>query len=144
VELTRDYETLQTSYKTLLTKRQEAGLAANLERRNIGEQFKVLDPARVPERPFSPNRALIFAGGAGGGLLLGIVLTAFLEYRDSSLKREADVLRLLNLPVLALVPAMASPGGVRSRRKWLLFGGLAAVFLLAASVAGFMLWRGRF
>src|SRR5262249_11946255 len=45
IELTRDYATLQTTYQSLLSKREEAKLAANLERRNIGEQFKVLDPA---------------------------------------------------------------------------------------------------
>ena len=59
VELTRDYDTLQTTYQSLLAKREDSKLAANLERRNIGEQFKVLDPARVPERPFSPNRLMI-------------------------------------------------------------------------------------
>ena len=48
VELTRDYTTLQTTYQSLLAKREESKIAANLERRNIGEQFKVLDPARVP------------------------------------------------------------------------------------------------
>src|SRR5206468_12155544 len=71
VELTRDYTTLQNTYASLLSKREESKIAANLEHRNIGEQFKVLEPARVPERPFSPNRPLLDLAGAGGGLAIG-------------------------------------------------------------------------
>lgn len=43
-----EYEVLQVTYKALLTERQEAKMAANLERPQIGEQFKVVDPARLP------------------------------------------------------------------------------------------------
>ena len=139
VELTRDYTTLQASYQSLLVKREEAKLASSLERRNIGEQFKVLDPARAPERPFSPNRLLIDIGGAAGGLALGILLIALLEYRDSSFKTEEDVLRLLNVRVLALIPVMTPVD--RRKRRLALIG--KAVAVLAVSGAAFALWRLR-
>src|SRR5436309_6248662 len=58
-ELTRDYSTLQTMYTTLLSKQEESKIAANLERRQIGTRFKLLDPARMAEAPFSPNRRRI-------------------------------------------------------------------------------------
>ena len=145
VELTRDYTTVQATYQNLLAKREEAGLAANLQRRNIGEQFKILDPARVPERPFSPNRVLIYLGGAGAGLVLGLLLTALLEFRDSTLKCEADITRLFRLPVLAIVPIMISSEERRSRRRRALLAGIAGVVVLVAgSAAGFLLWGGRF
>jgi len=141
VELTRDYATLQTSYESLLRKREDSKLAANLERRNIGEQFKVLDPARVPERPFSPNRMLIAAGGSGGGLALGILLIGLLEYRDSSFKTEAEVERVCQLPVLALVPIMTSAEERRrARRKRVITVSLAAVCGFV-SVAAVVIWR---
>jgi len=117
IELTRDYATVQATYQKLLEKREEATLAANLERRNIGEQFKILDPARVPERPFSPNRLLINVGGAGGGLALGLLLIVFLEYRDSSFKCEDDVVRLLDMRVLATVPLMVAEVERRTPRQ---------------------------
>ncbi len=82
-ELTRDYATLQTMYTTLLTKKEDSKIAANLERRQIGEQFKLLDPARLPERPFSPDRQLLNMMGIAAGLGVGLVLVAFLEYRDT-------------------------------------------------------------
>jgi polysaccharide chain length determinant protein (PEP-CTERM system associated) len=140
IELTRDYATVQATYQNLLVKREEATLAANLERRNIGEQFKILDPAKVPERPFSPNRLVINLGGAGGGLALGLLLITLLEYRDSSFKCEDDVIRLLDMPVLAVVPLMMSDPERRTR-KWrvVLIG--AAVILLVGSGAALVVWR---
>jgi polysaccharide chain length determinant protein (PEP-CTERM system associated) len=142
VELTRDYTTLQATYQSLLTKREEAKLAANLERRNICAQFKVLDPARAPERPFSPNRLQLDLGGAGSGLALGLLIVAFLEYKDSSLKSEEDAVRLLDLRVLAMVPLMASEADRRTRRwRFVLVGAVAIA--LVVSGAAFSLWRLR-
>ena len=107
-ELTRDYATLQTLYSSLLAKNEEAKISTNLERRQSGEQFKVLDPARLPERPFSPDRPRIIGIGALFGLGLGVGLAALLEYRDTTLKTRDDVITALALPVLALVPLMRS------------------------------------
>jgi uncharacterized protein involved in exopolysaccharide biosynthesis len=107
-ELTRDYTTLTTLYGTLLSKKEESKISANLERRQIGEQFKLLDPARMPERPFSPNRQLINMGGIVAGLALGLLLVGLFEYRDVSIKTDEEVSGVLGLPVLAVVPHMQS------------------------------------
>ena len=144
VELTRDYVTLQATYASLLAKREDSKLAANLERRQIGEQFKILDPASLPERPYNQlQRIGLAASGAVLGLLLGLGMIALPEYRDSSLKTEADAARLLNLPVLALVPDMVSKAEERRLRLrgWLVNGAAAAALLV--SVAALILWRLR-
>jgi len=116
VQLNRDYTTLDASYKELLKKKEASELAANVERRQIGETFRVIDPASIPQRPF--NRMLrlqVVAGGGIGGLLLGLALIGLLEFRDSSFKSEDDVVRVLSLPVLALVPVM---GAEKPRSRW--------------------------
>jgi polysaccharide chain length determinant protein (PEP-CTERM system associated) len=141
VELTRDYDTLNLQYQNLLVKRGESKLAANLERRNIGEQFKVIDPASLPERPFSPNRRMIYLGGIGGGLALALLLTAFVEITDSSFKNESEVARLLELPVLALVPVIQSPGEKRSQRRRVILQGVAAAVVVMGTAAAFFYWR---
>ena len=143
VELTRDYATLQTSYSNLLTKREDSKLAANLERRQYGEQFRVLDAASLPEKPFNRmNRILVTGGGAVGGLLLGLTLVGFFEFRDSSFKTDADVLRVLTLPVLATVPALVSDAERRShqRRDRLISVG-AVVILVGCAVFAIAMWR---
>ena len=59
-ELTRDYDDAADDVHRACSPRSEdSKIAANLERRQIGEQFKMLDPARLPEQPFSPNRLQI-------------------------------------------------------------------------------------
>jgi polysaccharide chain length determinant protein (PEP-CTERM system associated) len=143
VELTRDYDTLQETYSSLLKKREDSKLAANLERRQIGEQFKVLDPASLPERPFNEQKRLLaLAGGVIGGLALGLGLIGLLEYRDSSFKSEEDVMRVLSLPVLALVPVMISDSDrVTLRRRRLKLGALVAVVLAVGSAAAVFIWR---
>jgi protein tyrosine kinase modulator len=117
VELTRDYSTLQQTYSSLLQKREDSKLAANLERREIGEQFKILDPASLPERPHNQRQRLaVLLGGPLSGLMLGLLLAGFLEYRDSSFKNEEDVFRALSLPVLGLIPVMDPAGDGRVSR----------------------------
>lgn len=111
--LTRDYETLQQSYRGLLGKKEESQISANLERRQIGEQFKILDPARMPEKPASPDRPRFYAIAVLAGLVVGFSFAAAAEYFDRTLRSEADVRAALNLAVLATVPNMR--GGRLSR-----------------------------
>jgi polysaccharide chain length determinant protein (PEP-CTERM system associated) len=141
IELTRDYSTLQTMYTTLLSKREDSKIAANVERQQIGEQFRILDPARLPERPFSPDRLKIMVAGSALGLFVGLGLIGLLEYRDSSFRTEEEVQRVLQLPVLALVPTMASERERRLRRRRKLLVGAAGVVMLASSVAAVVLWK---
>ena len=119
-ELTRDYSTLQTLYQTLLAKQEESKIAANLERRQVGAQFKLLDPARVAERPFSPRRWLITLAGVAAGLSLGLALVGLVEHRDRTFKTGADIRNELTVPVLAIVPLMHSNQEARraARRRF--------------------------
>jgi polysaccharide chain length determinant protein (PEP-CTERM system associated) len=106
-ELTRGYQTALDSYNDLQKKRDDAQRAADLERQQEGEQFRVLDPANLPEKPSFPNRTLFALGGLGGGLALGLGLAFMLEMRDTSMRTERDVEFILRLPVLAVVPEIA-------------------------------------
>jgi uncharacterized protein involved in exopolysaccharide biosynthesis len=117
-ELMRDYSTLQSVYTNLLQKREESKVAANLERRQIGEQFKLLDAARIPQRPFSPNRIRINMIGLVAGLVLGLALVALLEYRDATFKTDDDVVLVLAVPVLATIPLMRTRREKRVAFRW--------------------------
>ncbi len=134
--LTRDYETIRKTYEALLAKQEESKIAANLERRQIGEQFRTLDQARVPERPISPNRPMINLIGALLGLGLGLGLVALMEYRDNSFRTDDEVVSLLALPVLAVVPVMLSRKERAARRRRNLALGLGAIVLCLAAAVG--------
>jgi polysaccharide chain length determinant protein (PEP-CTERM system associated) len=108
-ELTRGYQTALESFNELQKKRDASAMAADLERKQQGEQFRVLDPANLPDKPSFPNRPVFAVGGLGGGLGLGLAIAFLLEMRDTSLKTERDVEYTLHLPVLAMIPEIDSP-----------------------------------
>lgn len=115
-QLTRDYQTAEGFYNDLLKKRDQSAMATNLERRQQGEQFRVFDPANLPDKPSFPNRLFFALGGLGGGLSLGLGLALLLELRDTSLKTERDVELILQLPVLAMVAAIEPSLGQKSKK----------------------------
>jgi uncharacterized protein involved in exopolysaccharide biosynthesis len=139
-ELMRDYDTLQQTYKGLLAKSQESDIAADLERRQIGEQFRVIDPARLPERPISPNRQRMNGMGAAAGLLIGVALIALLEYRDTSVRTDEDVTLSLALPVLAVIPLMITTTERKRNRRRTLAAATASLVLMM-SVLAFAVWK---
>ena len=134
-ELMRDYTTLQNMYTSLLAKKEEARIAENIEKDKAGEQFKILDPARVPEQPFSPNRAQMNLFGIIVGLALGIGLAAVLEFRDTSLRTEDEIIRLFALPVIALVPVMRTAADQRRTRRRIVFAFVAVTLVVGAAAA---------
>ena len=143
-ELMRDYTTLQEGYTTLLKKAEESRIAVNLERRQIGEQFRILDGARLPERPVSPNRLQINMLGILVGLAIGLGLVALLEYRDTSFKSDDDVVTTLSLPVLAVIPLMTNATERRMiRRRKLMLAASASVACMVVAAAVMLVWRLR-
>jgi polysaccharide chain length determinant protein (PEP-CTERM system associated) len=141
-ELTRDYSTLQEQYTTLLRKSEESKIAVNLERRQIGEQFKVIDGARLPERPISPNRVQINLLGLLAGFGVGVALAGLLEYRDTTLKTDDDVTISLALPVLAVIPAMTnSAERIRLKRRRRMIAAVSASVASLLIVVGIVAWR---
>ena len=104
VLLTRDYDQLKASYQSLLDKKMQAQMAENLERRQKGMQFKILDPAVLPEKPVKPDRNKILLIGAVAGLVIGLGLTWFRESLDQSFRNVSDFEDYLAIPVLARLP----------------------------------------
>jgi polysaccharide chain length determinant protein (PEP-CTERM system associated) len=140
--LMRDYDTLRKNYDELKLKQENAKMAAALEERSVGEQFWTIDAPRVPERPVRPNRPMILLLGALVGLGIGIGLSAILEYQDNSFHHDDDVVRVLALPVMAVIPRMLSAADRQRLRRRALFIGsasvLGAVIAIAAGVFFFL------
>jgi len=145
VELSRDYDTLNQSYLSLLKKQEDSKLAGNLVRRQIGEQFRVLDAASLPEKPSNRFQRLgVLVGCPIAAVLLGLAIVLLLEYRDTTVKAEADVERLLGLTVLARVPMLTSNEETkRQGRRWM-FAEMLRASVLLAFVGAAIVWRIRF
>lgn len=138
VALTRDYETLQETYRDLLAKSENSKMAASLEQRQIGEQFRILDPPRVAQRPHSPNRIRINALAVAGGLGLGLVLVGLAYVRDTTMRSESDVMGAIDLPVLALLPYVTTADDLRRQRRHRHVEWVAAATLV--TFGGVLVW----
>lgn len=102
--LLRQYQSTKESYEKLLKKSQDAQQAENLEKRQKGEQFRVIDPARTPEDPFSPDIPKILLIGLCVGIGSGFGLAFVREQMDRSFHDVGDAESALGLKVLAIIP----------------------------------------
>lgn len=139
LSLRRDYQNIQGAYNSLLNRKLEAEISVNMEKKQKGEQFRIIDTARVPEKPISPDmkRLLLFAIAAGIAIGGGIIY--LLEFLDSSFRDAKDVETFLGLSVIATVPVLNNPKIDRKHKlnnifsilsillSFFLLGGLALV-----------------
>ncbi|MBF0467969.1 MAG: protein GumC [Desulfamplus sp.] len=129
LSLKRDYSNIQEVFSSLLNRKLEAELSVNMEKKQKGEQFRILDHARLPEKPISPDvrKLLIFSLAAGLGCGGGIIF--LLELLDGSIRRNDDIEKKIGLPILAAIPPLKRTGDrLKNRIELLLF----ALFLLYA------------
>jgi succinoglycan biosynthesis transport protein ExoP len=113
----RDYQAAQDHYKYLLERKFSADMATDLEVRQKGERFEVLDPAQVPYKPDSPNRPLFNLVGLALGLLVGFASALTLEFFDTSVKTEREVVEVLGAPIFGEIPWLPTKAE-NSRRHW--------------------------
>ena len=102
--LMREYQSTRDTHERLMKKSQEAQQAENLEKKQKGEQFRVIDPARLPEKPFSPDIPKILLISLLAGLGCGLGLAFVREQMDRSFHDAGDVEIALGLRVLATIP----------------------------------------
>jgi len=104
MSLMRDYSSIQKYYSELSNRKLEADIALDMERRAKGEQFRILDKAKKPEKPVSPDVMKLLIIFSLAGLGIGIGIAFLLDFMDNTLKRAEDVEPLLDIPVLATIP----------------------------------------
>jgi succinoglycan biosynthesis transport protein ExoP len=103
-ELVRDYEISRAHYSQLLNNQLSAETATQLEIRQKGEKFSILDPAQPAERPSSPNRGMINAAGSLAGLGLGLLLALMTEFVGMSITTAEQITDSTGIPVLEVIP----------------------------------------
>ncbi len=107
--ITRDHDTALHFYNDLLNKRNESGMAGDLERRQEGERFRVVDAASFPDKPSFPKRPLFALGGLAGGIACGAGIALLLELLHPVVRTERDIEFYLGVAPFALVPQFDPP-----------------------------------
>jgi len=134
--LTRDYQTIRQSYDSLMARKLNAEVAENLETRQKSEQFRILDPPNLPQKPIKPNRLQILAMGLALGLGGGVGLAFAVDYMDRTFKRVEDLKAALGLPVLGVIPVLRTRESVLAEKKRRLALASASVGFIATLIAG--------
>jgi protein tyrosine kinase modulator len=131
--LLRKQTQLQQEYDIAVNKRNAASEGERLEVNQQAERFELVEPPQVPERPVSPNRPLIAAGGIAGSVMLGLGLMALFELLNTSIRTAHALEYRTGLrPVVTIPYVMTRSERLRRRLRW---GGFVLLFLVAIPAA---------
>jgi polysaccharide chain length determinant protein (PEP-CTERM system associated) len=116
-KISRTYEITLRKYQDLLAKGLESELSENMEKKQKGEQFQILDPANFPLKPIRPNRQMILLIGVLAGLGGGFGLAFIWDNLNTSFRRSEDLAAYVSLPLLATIPALLTRSSVLEQRR---------------------------
>ncbi|MGI9591505.1 MAG: hypothetical protein ACR2P8_09060, partial [Myxococcota bacterium] len=132
----REYQHLFESFQDFSKRRLEASVQADLERRQLGEQFRVLEAAFLAPEPSSPNRPVIIIIGIIFGLAMGAGVGIVLEAADASIHTARQLQASFNLPVLVAIPEIWLESDRMRLRRSRIKSALATVALVAFALVG--------
>jgi len=113
---TNEYSNAEDRYKRLEEHKFAADMSSDVETRQKGERFILLDPAQPPEHPYFPNRPLIDGLALGGGLVIGVFLAFARDMMDGTVKTQRELADCVQAPLFAEIPWFGSLARSRSRR----------------------------
>ena len=116
-KITRNYDITLNKFRELLSKEFDSQLSENMERKQKGEQFQVVDPASLPESPVAPNRPRILLVGLVLGLAAALGAAFLIENLDNSIRGNEDLDGFTDLPLLAMLPVVPSRGNILELRQ---------------------------
>ena len=141
IAMVRDYENLKRQYDDILRKKLDAEISQNLEKRQKGEQFQILDPPNLPMSPFKPDRRMILGFGLVLAFAAGCGIPLGLEILDPTLRDKKSFRHAFDLPILVSLPIIRDES--YERRLWIrkaaVFGGFVSI---TTAVAVFLLIYG--
>lgn len=137
-DLIRDRDVAKNHFFEMESKLQLATTSTHIEERKQGQTLEVIDQATLPTAPSSPKRATMLPMGVVGGLVLGIIIVAVREVKDTSLKNLKDARLYTQLTVLGSVPLLENDVVVQRRKQvmWISWATatVAGLAIMAVSV----------
>ena len=141
-ELEREKNSQKLLYEQLMVRHGQSEVAKQMEVQDKATVFRIVDPAVLPTKPYSPQRIRIILMGIVGGVVASFAFLLLLDQLDNSV-RNVESLKSLGIPVLAVVPTIENPlevEAVRKRDFWF-YGVTATCFMLILATVPFELMR---
>lgn len=107
-ELERDIQVRQKIYQDLAERYEMARVTRSLGKNEESERVKLIDPPFEPLAPINMPVPIFVIAGLFAGIGLGLGLAVVAELLDTSIRRKDTLYEMLNVPVLARLPAMHS------------------------------------
>jgi polysaccharide chain length determinant protein (PEP-CTERM system associated) len=117
IKVSRNYDITLRKFQDLLAKSLESELSENMEKKQKGEQFQIVDPANFPLKPIRPNRPMVVLFGLLAGLAGGIGVAFLWDNLDTSFKRSEELAGFIDIPVLATIPTLVTRGHILDERR---------------------------
>ncbi|HEC26171.1 MAG TPA: lipopolysaccharide biosynthesis protein, partial [Gammaproteobacteria bacterium] len=134
--LTRDYENASLRYQEIKAKQMSAQMGEELEKGQKGERLSMIEPPLLPEKPIKPNRMAILFLGFIFSIAGGVGTVAVAESMSQSVRGPASIIKLFDVPPMAIIPYMETEQTVRNRKKkWVL---VIVLMLIATAVAAWL------
>lgn len=133
--LERQQDTLQKDLQINNQKLSAARMGESLERGQQSERLEVIEQPSQPQKPVAPNKPKLFfmvfalAGGAGGALVL------VLELFDGTIRRKADLLKIIDGDLLVSIPYIATNAELLKQKRHFRWGVVSAVVIALAVLA---------
>ncbi len=137
--ITRDYDQSRSYYDSLLAKKLQSEMATNLEKRREGEQFRMIDPPNLPDRPYWPNRLGFSLAGLGIGLGLGLGIVFLREVVNPRIYQEKELGEFTQGDFTLGIPLLATEPDLRRQSRLRLIETVAAGMASLAMLAGTLL-----
>jgi succinoglycan biosynthesis transport protein ExoP len=93
-------------YEDLYTKLQEANVSAGIKATNI----TVVDPARTPAYPISPNRNFNLELGLMGGIFVGLAMAFTVDSVDATVVNPLELEEITGMSVIGIIPTFGESG----------------------------------
>jgi polysaccharide biosynthesis transport protein len=132
--------TLNHKLSDLQAKMMEARVSQTLETEQKGERLSLVESARLPDKPFKPNRLAIALIGIVLGIGAGVGLAAMAEFADTSFRDGDSLTRATGFPVLTEVTWIITPQERMKMRIKRITIFIVAVGIIAGAVFLFHLY----
>lgn len=116
-EMDTDYQNAKANLTDLQQKLASARLSQGMEDEQLGETFKVIEPAFFPEKPAKPNRLAIVLIGMVLAMGVSIGTASFMEYSDTRVHDTETVERLAGFSVFSTIPKIVTAEDIKRTRK---------------------------